>query len=218
MSAVEERISRSSSAQATARDVARGGDAGRRGPTQRCAVPRRAVWFRPSCATSTCTGLTGHGRARACGALVRFADDLLVMCKTAGKPNAPLRRCGDPRRTGTRRSRRPRLGSCICAKVGRAWTSSAFTIAGCAPDTSGSSMSRSSPAGPHGRQCNAPATGCGAHRTRPPALASRASRRGSQPIPPRLGGLLPLRQLDRPVRQDHPPRGSTPRAADRSPL
>jgi RNA-directed DNA polymerase len=99
-------------------------------------------------------------QTRGCGALVRFADDLLVMCKTRREAERALATLTAILAELGLAPRRRRLGSCISPKVGRAWTSWAFTIAGCAPETGSPSMSRSSHAGPHGRQCNARATGC----------------------------------------------------------
>ena len=43
-----------------------------------------------ACATSTCTGSTGSGQTRGHGVLVRFADDLLVMCRTRAEAEAAL--------------------------------------------------------------------------------------------------------------------------------
>ena len=44
------------------------------------------------CATCTCTGWTGHGTPATFGVLVRFADDLLVMCKSRQQAEAALAR------------------------------------------------------------------------------------------------------------------------------
>ena len=48
----------------------------------------------PSCATSTCTGWTGHGTT-ADGVLVRFADDLVVMCWSRSQAEQALERLTD---------------------------------------------------------------------------------------------------------------------------
>ena len=45
----------------------------------------------PSCATSTCTGWTGRGTTPH-GVLVRYADDLVVMCGTRQQAEAALAR------------------------------------------------------------------------------------------------------------------------------
>ena len=90
------------------------------------------------------------------GVLVRFADDLLAMCRTRAEAEAALA------------SLRQILGELglqlkdaktriVHLKEGaREWTFSASTISGCAPPAPG--MSSSSPAGPHAGRCSMHAT------------------------------------------------------------
>ena len=53
-------------------------------------TPQGGVDFALSCATSICTGLTGSGPSAGRGVLVRFADDLLVLCHNRREAEAAL--------------------------------------------------------------------------------------------------------------------------------
>ena len=94
---------------------------------------------------------------RGTGELVRFADDMVVMCRTRERPSARLWRCARSSPSSGSRSRTPRRGSWSCAKAGRGWTFSASTTAGCAGTRPGLGISASLSAGPRVRRCSAPA-------------------------------------------------------------
>jgi RNA-directed DNA polymerase len=84
--------------------------------------------------------------AREHGVLVRFADDLLVMCKS--RPDSAWSR------------RRPRPASFTWRRETRGLTSWAFTTRWCGRGDGRPAGARSSsPAGPRTRQCGTPATG-----------------------------------------------------------
>ena len=103
---------------------------------------------------------------RGTGELVRFADDMVVMCRTRGEAERALvaLRQRSPPSSGSR-SRTPRRGSWSCARVGRGWTFSASITAGCAGPRPLRSISASSPAGPHVKRCSVPACGSTNSRT-----------------------------------------------------
>jgi group II intron reverse transcriptase/maturase len=90
------------------------------------------------------------------GVLVRFADDLLAMCRTRAEAEAALASLRLILRSWALSSRTPRPGSCIWRREARALISSASTTGGCAPTAPG--MSSSSPAGAHAGRCSTPAT------------------------------------------------------------
>ena len=125
-------------------------------------TPQGGVISAPSCATSTCTGWTGHGTT-ADGVLVRYADDLVVMCRSRSQAEAALERLTallaelglEPKAAKTRH-RAPGGG-----RRG-VWTSSASTTGWCGRgDRPGNAVIVSLPAGPRTRPCSMPATGSG---------------------------------------------------------
>ena len=129
------------------------------------------------------------------GVLVRYADDLVVMCRTrAGSRARPAALRAILRSWGSR-SRTPRRGSWSCAKAARGWTSSASITAGCAatrPRQASHFLARwpSRQAMQHARDRIRELTD-----RRRLLLPGRGRRAGPQPVPARLGGLLPLRKL-----------------------
>jgi retron-type reverse transcriptase len=96
---------------------------------------------------------------RGCGTLVRYADDLVVMCAQSGTPVARLRRCGHSWPSSGFAPSRPRRGSFTCGRGARALTSSAFITATCAGAPRARVTSPFSLAGPHARRCSTPAIG-----------------------------------------------------------
>ena len=103
--------------------------------------------------------LDRHWQTRGHGVLVRYADDLVVMCQNrGGGRGAPSRRSGRSWPSSGLSSSRPRRGSCTCGKEARASTSSASITAACAAAPAAPGTSPSSPAGPHVRRCSTPAT------------------------------------------------------------
>ena len=67
------------------------------------------------------------------GVLVRYADDLVVMCRSREQAEAALARLAGPAgRARVWNRRRPRPGSCTWRRVARDSTSSASTIGWCA--------------------------------------------------------------------------------------
>ena len=76
-------------------------------------------------------------------------------------------------------------------------------------------QAHSSPAGPHVRRFSTPATASGSSPRAAAAAHGRTSHAGDQHLPARLGGLLPLRKLDPPLRRDQRLRVSRPRPVRR---
>ena len=151
------------------------------------------------------------------GALVRYADDLLVVCRSRGQAEAALAKLTTLLQASACSRSRRRRGSCNSSRASRGSTSSASTIGSCAHDhAAGPAGWFTWPAGP-------PATG-GAARPGPHPVpddagpagrAGRTSRGGSQPLPARLGRVLPFRQLGLGVRQDQQVRPHAGRAVCR---
>jgi hypothetical protein len=84
------------------------------------------------------------------GTLVRYADDLVVMCSTGPRPSEPGPASRPSSLTWGSSPRRRRPGLCTWRREARVSISSASTTAWCAPvDGVGRSASSSSPAGPH---------------------------------------------------------------------
>ena len=136
---------------------------------------RKAGWFPRCSATSTCTGSTGRGD-KSMGELVRYADDLVVMCATRQQAEDALALLTDLWPISVWSPRRPRPGSCTWRRVARGSTSSAFTTAGARVGPAKSSHLSSSPAGPRTKRCNVPATGSVNSRPGPAAGAARRDR------------------------------------------
>ena len=59
-------------------------------------TPQGGVHLACCSATSTCTGWTGHGPAAEHGVLVRYADDVGVMCDSREQAEAALARLTGP--------------------------------------------------------------------------------------------------------------------------
>jgi group II intron reverse transcriptase/maturase len=93
---------------------------------------------------------------RGAGVLVRFADDLLALCRTRAEADAALAAFRQILAELALSSRTPRRGSCTWRREAREWTFSASTTGGCAPAAPGTCAS--SPAGPHVRGCSTLAT------------------------------------------------------------
>ena len=141
---------------------------------------------------------------------MRYADDLVVMCRDrAGSRARPCGVAGDPRRAGAHAQGRQDADRGAARRRGGAGLSRLPSPLGARQHARSRGISASSPAGPHVRRCSTPATGSVSSRTAAAAAAGRRSRAGPQPVPARLGGVLPLRKLRRPLRQDHAPRGRT---------
>ena len=84
-----------------------------RGPARRDRYPAGRGDLARACATSTCTGWTGQWQTRGHGVLVRYADDLLVMCQDqAGGRGRPGGADGRSWPRWDSSSNRPRRGSC----------------------------------------------------------------------------------------------------------
>ena len=113
------------------------------GPVRRgvTGTPQGGV-ISPLLATSTCTGSTGHGPTREHGVLVRYADDLVVMCRTRAEAEAALAALRRSWPSSGWNRRRPRPGSCTWRREARGSTSSASTTAGARPSAPRSSTSR----------------------------------------------------------------------------
>ena len=192
--------------QAPARDVARRGDGGRGGQAQRHRDSAGRGDLARACATSTCTGSTGSGQTRGHGVLVRYADDLLVMCRDrAGSRARPCGAHGDPGRAGPRAQGRQDADRAPDGRRRGARLPRLPPPLGARQHPALAASHASSPAGPHGRRCSAPATGSVRLTDRAQAAgARRGDRAGPQPVPARLGGLLPLRKLGPSLRQDRP--------------
>ena len=152
------------------------------------------------------------------GVLVRYADDLLAMCKTRQEAERALVALTAILAELGLGSRRPRRGSCTCGREARGWTSSASITAGCAAEPPGHSIVA--------------------------FLARWPSRQAMQHARDRVRELTAGDRLRWPIEQvvgdlnrflrgwagyfrygnstvqfdhDHPPRGSAPRAVDRQP-
>ena len=164
---------------------------------------------------STCTGSTGNGRHA--GADCCCATPMICWrcARPSGRPRTPFRRSRQSWPKWDSNSKRPRHGSCTCGREARESTSSASTTAGGAAVPAGRRTSNSSLAGHHGRRRSTPATECVSSRHGTGCAGRSSKSLGTSTGSSRLGGLLPLRQLDRPVRRDHPTRGTTSPAVDR---
>ena len=171
------------------------------------------------------------------GTLVRYADDALVMCRSQGQAVAALARLTvllgrprsgteggqDPDRSpegGWRGSGLPRLPPPVGAVPGQTRIRWLHLLGPMALTQGGAARPR-----PHPVHDDAGAAGC----------PGRAGRAGDQPVPARLGGLLPVRQLRPCLRQDQELRtdaartvhrettssvagpGGSPRSTDRQP-
>ena len=90
------------------------------------------------------------------GVLVRFADDLLAMCRTRAEAEAALTSLRQILGELGLQLKDAKTRIVHWRREARALTSSASTIAGCAPNAPG--MSSSSPAGPRAGRCSTPAT------------------------------------------------------------
>ena len=99
------------------------------------------------------------------GVLVRFADDLLVMCRTQKEAEAALAAMRQILGELGLKLKDAKTRIVHLRRKARGLTSSASITSGCAPPAPGTSSS--SPAGPHAGRCSTPATG------------SMRSRRGS---------------------------------------
>ena len=149
-----------------------------------------------------------HGR----GTLVRYADDLVVMCHSEDDARDALDALRGVLAALGLRLKQAKTRSCTCAKEARALTSSALSTATCvvAPPF----------AAPHLPRALALAPGDAA-RPRPhqrpdassaPARSGGGDRAGRQPFPARLGGLLPLWKFGPPLAADDDPRDRSARA------
>jgi group II intron reverse transcriptase/maturase len=144
---------------------------------------------------------------RGTGVLIRYADDLLVMCKTKqeaedalvalltilGELGLALKARQDEDRGPARRRRRIRLP----------WLPSPLRARQHAP-VAAPHVPGPLALAPGDAAC--PPARSGDHRTRTAAAPRRGDRPGPQPVPGRLGGLLPLRKLRPVLRQDLAPR------------
>ena len=168
--------------------------------------------FAAACATSTYTGLTGSGQQRGQGVLVRFADDLLVMCRTrAGGRSGARVAAADPGASLGCSSRTPRRGSCTCKEGGEGVDFLGFhhrwVRATRARHVQFLARWPSRRAMQHARDRVREITA----RERL-LLPSRRHRAGPQRVPARLGGLLPLRKLGPALQPDRAPRAQPARA------
>ena len=134
---------------------------------------------------------------RGTGVLVRYADDLLAMCRTRQEAEralaaltAILAELGLELKHAKTRIVQLREG-------GEGLDFLGFHHRGCAATPRAHGICASSPAGPHGRPSSAPAIGSVRSRTAQAAAYRSTSRAGRQPVPARLVGLLPLRKLRR---------------------
>ena len=141
----------------------------RAGPSGGDRHPARRVVIARCCATSTCTGSTGHGTTREHGVLVRYrrrrAGDVQVPGAGRGRPAAASGTAGRTR-LGTEGGQDPDR-----APGGR-WGGRGLPRlpppAGASPGSRrASAASPSSPAGPRTRRCSTPATGSGNSRPGP---------------------------------------------------
>ena len=205
MQAVEERVVDQSGAQAAARDAARGSDgstgvvraSGHRHPARR----RRSV---PLLCNVYLHRLDRAWDTRAFGVLVRFADDLLVVCRSRQQAEAALARLRQllaelglaPKEAktrivalggGRRGFRLPRLPPPDGAVAGRARQARCRV-----PGPLARGQGDAACAGPDQR----------VHGPVPAVAAGRGGRGGPQQVPAGLGELLPLRPLRDPLRQD----------------
>ena len=117
-------------------------------------TPARWGGFARCSATSTCTGSTGRGRRRAAGYLVRYADDLVVMCATRQQAEQALGLLPICWPIWAWSPRHPRPGSCTWRREARDLISSASITAGCGLNrTTRSTGACSSPAGRQTKRC-----------------------------------------------------------------
>jgi hypothetical protein len=101
------------------------------------------------------------------------------------------------------------------APRGALLTSSASSTATCAAAPRARATSPSSPADPHARRSSTPRPDLRGDRSPAAAGPGRAGRAGHQPLPARLGGLLPPRDLGPPLPPGEDPRDRPARALRR---
>jgi hypothetical protein len=147
------------------------------------------------------------------GRPIRYADDLLMVCRTRGEAGVALARITTllnglglwPKPEKTR--------SCSWWKASRGSTSSASTTGSCAQDhAEAPADTHFLPAGPQRRRCSTPGTASDSSRCGLAWLRRRTGRGGAQPLPARLGRVLPVRELGLDLRRDQEVRRHADRA------
>jgi group II intron reverse transcriptase/maturase len=98
---------------------------------------------------------------RGTGVLIRYADDLLVMCRSEREASSALRALEAILGELGLSLKHAKTRSCTCGKEARALTSSAFITATCAAAPLAPGTSPSWSAGHHARPCSTPAIACG---------------------------------------------------------
>ena len=184
--------------QAPARDAARRGDGGRGGQAQRRRHSAGRGDLARACANVYLHRLDRQWQTRGHGVLVRYADDLRGdVPEPSRRPRRALAALrGDPGRARARAQARQDADRAPARRRARGWTSSASITAGCAATRPRSGTSRflarwpSRQAMQHARDRIRET-----HGPRAAAAPGRGGRAGPQPLPARLGGLLPLRKL-----------------------
>jgi RNA-directed DNA polymerase len=158
----------------------------------------------------------GPGVRGAYGTLVRYADDLLVVCRSRGQAKAALARLTALLANLGLQPKAAKTRIVHLTEGGEGSTSSASTIGWCGHGrVAGPAGSSTSPAGPPARRRSTPATASASRRCGPgwPRRSSRSCRRSTPSCA--AGPGSPLRQLSPRVRQDQQVRRAAGRAVCR---
>ncbi len=146
-------------------------------------------------------------RHRGLGRLIRYADDLVIVCRYESQAERAL---------AVLREELDRLGLAVASQDPDREPQTAprgrLRLLGVPPALGRRSAVRRVVLGAMALQASrqpCPGPDQGTHRTRPSTMARRSGRRQPQPVPHRLARLLPPRKLDRPVRAHRPFRGRT---------
>jgi len=195
---------------ADARDAARGGH-GRRdcqSPVGWDPAGRGGVPVAGQCLPAPAGPGLVDTRARGAGPLCRRpGGDVCLPAAGRGRARAAA---GPAGRTRTRTEGGQDRRSCTWRREARGSTSSASTTGWCARRAApGNARSSSSPAGPRPAAVQPPATVSVSSRSGPGCCAGRTHRAGDEPLPARLGRVLPSRELGPGVREGERPRGGT---------